>query len=128
MAIPTPIRDPLLQHMFAYLNPRRDELPSHIVETIAGNLTFLVKYTAGPSVRASQISISVIDVRGPNNSEVGHKATVCIHDGPGKFTVVMCKQVNWGQNVVIGLGEKVDKAVKDILAKEGNDGYGDFEG
>jgi hypothetical protein len=22
--------------MFAYLNPRRDELPSHIVETIAG--------------------------------------------------------------------------------------------
>ena len=87
-----------------------------------------MKYTAGPSVRASQISISVIDVRGPNNSEVGHKATVCIHDGPGKFTVVMCKQVNWGQNVVIGLGEKVDKAVKDILAKEGNDGYGDFEG
>lgn len=36
MAVPTPIRDPLLQHMFAYLNPRRDELPSHIVETIAG--------------------------------------------------------------------------------------------
>jgi hypothetical protein len=36
MAIPTPTRDPLLQHMFAYLNPRRDALPSHIVETIAG--------------------------------------------------------------------------------------------
>jgi hypothetical protein len=36
MAIPTPTRDPLLQHMFAYLIPRRDALPSHIVETIAG--------------------------------------------------------------------------------------------
>jgi hypothetical protein len=92
-----------------------------------GNLTFLVKYTGGPNVRASQISITVIDVRGPNNSEVGHKATVCIHEGPGKFVVVVWKQVEWGQNVVIGLGEKVDKAIKDILAKEGNDGYGDFK-
>ncbi|CAG5182901.1 uncharacterized protein ALTATR162_LOCUS10391 [Alternaria atra] len=127
MAIPIPTRDPLLQHMFAYLNPRRDALPSHVVETIAGNLTFLVKYTGGPNVRASQISITVIDVRGPNNSEVGHKATVCIHEGPGKFVVVVWKQVEWGQNVVIGLGEKVDKAIKDILAKEGNDGYGDFK-
>jgi hypothetical protein len=37
MAIETPTRDPLQQYMFAYLNPRRDALPSHVVETIAGN-------------------------------------------------------------------------------------------
>jgi hypothetical protein len=40
---------------------------------------------------------------------------------------VIWKQVKWGQNVVIGLGEKVDKAIRDILAKEGNDGYGDLK-
>ena len=92
----------------------------------AGNITFLIKYTGGPKILASQISITVVDVRGHNNSEVVHKATVCIHNGPGDFTVVVWKQVKWGQNVVQALGEKVDKAVREILKNEGNDGYGDF--
>jgi hypothetical protein len=52
---------------------------------------------------------------------------VCFHDGPGKFAVVIDKQVEWGQDVLLGLTEKVDKAVREILVKEGNDGYGDFK-
>ncbi|KAI4920005.1 hypothetical protein J4E90_002145 [Alternaria incomplexa] len=116
------VRDPLQQHMLAYLDPRRGSLPANVAETIAGNLhagniTFLIKYTVGPKILASQISITVVDVRGHNNSEVGHKATVCIHYGP----------VKWGQNVVQALGEKVDKAVREILKNEGDDGYGDFK-
>ena len=51
---------------------------------------------------------------------------MCFHDAPGKFAVVVYKQVRWGENVLIGLTEKVDKAIMSILAKEGNDGYGDF--
>ncbi|KAI4665596.1 uncharacterized protein J4E78_003058 [Alternaria triticimaculans] len=91
----------------------------------AGNITFLIKYTGGHEILASQISITVVDVRGHNNSEVGHKATVCIHNGPGDFTVVVWEQVKWGQNVVQALGEKVDKVVRQILRDEENDGYGD---
>ncbi|KAI4630414.1 hypothetical protein J4E80_001349 [Alternaria sp. BMP 0032] len=93
----------------------------------AGNITFLIKYTVGPNIPASQISITVVDVRGHNDCEVGHKATVCIHYGPGDFTVIVRKQVKWGQNVVQALGEKVDKAVREILKNEGDDGYGDFK-
>ncbi|KAI4960650.1 hypothetical protein J4E86_002275 [Alternaria arbusti] len=126
------VRDPLQQHMLAYLDPRRGSLPANVAETIAGNLhagniTFLIKYTVGPKILASQISITVVDVRGHNNSEVGHKTTVCIHYGPGDFTVLVQKQVKWGQNVVQALGEKVDKAVREILKNEGDDGYGDFK-
>jgi hypothetical protein len=40
---------------------------------------------------------------------------------------VISKQVDWGQEVIYGLTEKADKAVKDIVAKEGNAGYGDSE-
>lgn len=75
---------------------------------------------------ASQVSVIVIDVRGPDNSEIGHRASVCVHGGPGKFRVVVSKEVKWGQNVVVGLGEKVDQAVRAILDGEGNEGYGDL--
>lgn len=40
---------------------------------------------------------------------------------------MIAKQVDWGQEVIYGLTEKADKAIKDILAKEGNAGYGDFK-
>jgi hypothetical protein len=52
---------------------------------------------------------------------------VCFHDAPGRFAVVIDKQVGWGEDVLLGLAEKVDKAVRDILVKEGNDGYGDLK-
>tara|TARA_R110002003_G_scaffold388_4_gene19323 strand:+ start:6389 stop:6550 length:162 start_codon:yes stop_codon:yes gene_type:complete len=52
---------------------------------------------------------------------------VCFHDAPGIIAVVIDKQVGWGEDVLLGLAEKVDKAVRDILAKEGSDGYGDFK-
>jgi archaellum component FlaG (FlaF/FlaG flagellin family) len=91
------------------------------------NLAFLIKYTGGANVQADQISVTVIDVRGPNNSKVGHKITVSLHEGPGNFTVVIWKQVKWGGNVIIGLSEKADKVIKEILAKEGHKGYGDFK-
>jgi hypothetical protein len=90
------------------------------------NLAFLIKYTGGAKVQADRVSVTVIDVRGPNNRELGHKITVRLHEGPGKFTVVIWKQVKWGGNVIIGLSEKADKVIKEILAKEGNKGYGDF--
>lgn len=74
----------------------------------------------------SQVSVSVIDRRGPDNSELGHKAIVCIHGAPGKFKVVVAKEVMWGQNVIVGLSEKVDRVVREIVTKEGNEGYGDL--
>jgi len=53
---------------------------------------------------------------------------VCIHcDKPGDFTVVVSNQVNWDSNVISGLTKKVDEIVNDILAREGNKGYGDFK-
>jgi hypothetical protein len=121
LSLPTSSRPFLVRVTPPYLSDRTDL--SH-----TGNIAFLIKYTFGPGIQASHVSVSVIDVRGPHNSEIGHKVTVCVHDGPGKFTVVVWKQVRWGQNAVMGLGEKVDKAIKDILAKEGNDGYGDIKG
>ena len=93
----------------------------------ADNIALIIKYSGGGDVKAEQISATVIDVRGENNSEIGHKVTVCFHKGPGDFIVVLSKQVNWGENVTFGLTEKADKVVKDILAKEGNDGFGDFD-
>jgi len=30
------VRDPLQQHMLAYLDPRRGSLPANVAETIAG--------------------------------------------------------------------------------------------
>lgn len=50
-----------------------------------------------------------------------------MHDGPGDFKVVVWKKILWGKNVIIGLGEKMDKAIKEFLAKEGNKGYGEFK-
>lgn len=118
--------DPVHQQIFSHLSPRRGELPIHVVETIAGNISFLVKYTAGYKVLPSQVSISVVDVRGPDNGLLGHKAMVCIHGAPGRFKVVVTKEVAYGRNVVIGLSEKVDRVVREIVSKEGNDGFGDF--
>ncbi|KAF2022808.1 hypothetical protein EK21DRAFT_82365 [Setomelanomma holmii] len=118
--------DPIQQQIFNFLNPHRRNLPESLVRAIAGNITFLIKYTAGPALKPENFTVTVIDVRGLRNEDVGHKATVCFHDGPGKFAVVICKQVKWGENVLMGLMEKVDKAVKEILAKERNDGCGDF--
>ncbi|KAF2825946.1 hypothetical protein CC86DRAFT_418566 [Ophiobolus disseminans] len=121
--IPT---DPIQQQLFSSLAPRRGKLPESLNHTIANNITFLIKYSGGADVKTKGISVTVIDVRGPNNSEIGHKVTVCIHKGPGDFTVVIWKQVKWGGNVVLGLTEKVAKVIKEILAKEANKGYGDF--
>ncbi|KAH7083872.1 hypothetical protein FB567DRAFT_447117, partial [Paraphoma chrysanthemicola] len=97
-----------------------------VTKEFAGNITFLIKYTAGPDLKADAFTVSIVDVRGPNNSEIGHKATVCFHEGPGQFAIVIAQQVKWGKNVLLALTEKVDKAVLQILAKEGNDGHGDF--
>ncbi len=99
---------------------------TRIIFPSAGNIAFLIKYTCGPAIQASQVSVSVINVRGLDNNEIGDKATICVHEGPGKFTVVISKQVESGQNAVIGLREKVNKAIEDILANEGNKGYGDI--
>jgi hypothetical protein len=105
-------------------------LPRHnthiLIIAKTGNISFLVKYTAGYKVLPSQVSISIVDVRGPDNTTLGHKAIVAIHGAPGRFKVVVCKEVAWGRNVVIGLSEKVDRVVREIVSKEGNDGYGDF--
>jgi hypothetical protein len=91
------------------------------------NITFLIKYTAGSNVQVKQVSITIIDVRGRDNSEIGHKATVSLHgDKPGDFTVVVYNRVNWGGNVIIGLTEEVDKVIRNILADEGNKGYQDL--
>jgi hypothetical protein len=60
----------------------------------AVNITFLIKYTTSSKVQAEQVSVTVIDVHGPDNSEVRHKATVSLHgDSPGDFTVVVYNQV-----------------------------------
>ncbi|KAH7067371.1 hypothetical protein BKA63DRAFT_570675 [Paraphoma chrysanthemicola] len=118
--------DPIQEQIFNFLNPHRRNLPENLVRAIAGNITFFIKYTAGPDLKADAFTVSIVDVRGPNNAEVGHKATVCFHDGPGKFAIVVAQQVEWGKNVLLALAEKVDKAVLQILAKEGNNGYSDF--
>ncbi|KNG47797.1 bzip transcription factor protein [Stemphylium lycopersici] len=122
----TALSDPVHQQIFSHLLPRRASFPVHIIETISGNITFLIKYTAGFKVLPSQVSISVFDVRGADNKPVGHKAAVCIHGAPGKFKVVVSKEVKWGENVVAALSEKVDVVIREILEKEGNEGYGDF--
>lgn len=80
------------------------------------NISFLVKYKGGPSVEASQVTVSIIDVRGPKNSEAGQKATVCLRNGPDKYRIVVSNQVEWGEDVLLGLSEKTDEDVSDILA------------
>jgi hypothetical protein len=54
--------------------------------------------------------------------------TVSLHgDNPKDSTFIVYNRVNWGGNVIIGLSKKVDEVIKDILAYEGNKGYGDFK-
>lgn len=90
-----------------------------------GNIAFLIRYAYGPSIDATRVAIPVIDIRGENKSEVGHKAAVIVHEDEGKFTTFVEKQVEWGANVVCGLTEKVDTIVAKVMM-EGNKGFGDF--
>ncbi|CAE7023736.1 hypothetical protein PTTW11_03641 [Pyrenophora teres f. teres] len=113
-----PASEALHQHIFSAIDPMRGPLPPHVVKLksyFTDNIAFLVKRAGGPSVSASQVSVSIIDVRGVNNCEIGHKATVCIHQGPYEFRVVVTVQVPWGHPVMIGLTEKVDSIIKEIL-------------
>jgi hypothetical protein len=58
--------------------------PSHQLTNSTDNVAFLVRYICNPSVDPTTLSFPVIDVRGKNNSEVGHKAMVIVHNAPGK--------------------------------------------
>jgi hypothetical protein len=93
----------------------------------AGNIAFLVKYTVGPNFDLDAISIPIFAIRGPNDEKLGRKISVVLHEGPGKFTVIIEKRVGWDDNIVAGLTRKVDKVVNRILEKEGSGGYEPIE-
>ncbi|KAI4656374.1 uncharacterized protein J4E79_007927 [Alternaria viburni] len=136
--------DPVQQHIFNTLSPRRGAVPSHIIESMSSlapslasssneadllpsdNIAFLIKFTAGPGILASQISIPVLDVRGPLRNNTGRRATICIHRGRGDFTVVLWAQVKGKEELMNALSDKVDKVIKDVLAHQEDDGSGDL--
>ncbi|KAI4954395.1 hypothetical protein J4E91_002108 [Alternaria rosae] len=118
--------DPVQQHIFNTLSPRRGAVPSHVIESMSNNITFLIKFTAGPGILASQISIPVLDVRGPLRNNIARRATICIHQGPGNFTVLLWAQVRGKDELMNVLSDKVDKVIKDVLAHQEDDGSGDL--
>lgn len=75
----------------------------------------------------SNISVPVIDIRIPDSVKVGQRATVLVYDRVGKFTVLVKVEVSsdkYGE-VMYHLTEieKVDAVIRNILDKEGCDGY-----
>jgi hypothetical protein len=65
--------------------------------------------------RPPNCSIPYIAIRGPNNGEVGRKASIVFHEGPGKLNLIMEGQVEWNGDVMAALAGKVNEIVNRIL-------------
>jgi hypothetical protein len=52
---------------------------------------------------------------------------VCLHNTIRKFIVVVSEEVPRDAHLLVRFAMKVDKAVLEILEKEGNKGYGDIK-
>lgn len=91
----------------------------------AGNTTFLIEYTYYPDFHLSDISIPVIDIRSPDLEKPGQRAAVLVHDGIGKFTVLLKVEISGDKygEVIYNLTKRVDAVIRDILDKEGSDNY-----
>ncbi|KAI2484699.1 hypothetical protein Ptr902_03639 [Pyrenophora tritici-repentis] len=121
----SPASEALHQYIFSAIEPMRGPLPQHVVKLksyCTYNIAFLVKRAGGPGVSASEVSVSIIDLRGVNNREIGHQATVSLHQRQEQLKVVVTAQVLWGQSVMVGLTEKVDRIIKYMLEQEAHIG------
>jgi hypothetical protein len=106
----------LREHIFYCINDFRGLVFKDAeMRIIAGNIAFLIKYTLNSYVDLPTVSIPYIAIRGPNNEEVGRKASIVVHEGPGKLNLIMEAQVEWNGDVMAALARKVDEIVNRIL-------------
>jgi hypothetical protein len=106
----------LREHIFYCINDFRGLVFKDAeMRIIAGNIAFLIKYTLNSYVDLPTVSIPYIAIRGPNNEEVGRKASIIVHEGPGKLNLIMEAQVEWNGDVMAALARKVDEIVNRIL-------------
>jgi hypothetical protein len=106
----------LREHIFYCINDFRGLVFKDAeMRIIAGNIAFLIKYTLNSYVDLPTVSIPYIAIRGPNNEEVGRKASIVVHEGPGKLNLIMEAQVEWNGDVMAALAREVDEIVNRIL-------------
>jgi hypothetical protein len=106
----------LREHIFYCINDfRGPTFKAAEMRIIAGNIAFLIKYTMNSYVDLPTVSIPYIAIRGPNNEEVGRKASIVVHEGPGKLNLIMEAQVEWNGDVMAALARKADEIVNKIL-------------
>jgi hypothetical protein len=115
-AMGTPTLLELGEHIFYCINDFRGPIfKAAEMRIIAGNIAFLIKYTMNSYVDLPTVSIPYIAIRGPNNGEVGRKASIVFHEGPGKLNLIMEGQVEWSGDVMAALAGKVNEIVNRIL-------------
>jgi hypothetical protein len=112
----TPTLLELREHIFYSINNFRGPIFKDAEMRItAGNIAFLIKYTMNSYVDLLTSSIPYMAIRGPNNEEVGRKASILVHEGPGKLNLIMEAQVEWNGDVMTALAGKIDEIVNRIL-------------
>ncbi|XPS70092.1 hypothetical protein M3J09_002334 [Ascochyta lentis] len=103
-------------------NPRIKALS---ISSLVSNIAFLLRCTFDLDIELSAISIPIIDIR-EGHILKAKQATVVMHEGVGKFTVIVKAEVTCRKNaetyIMPVLTEKVDAIIKDILEKEGSGG------
>jgi hypothetical protein len=111
-----PVSLSMHQHIFYCINDFRGPLfTDGEMRIISANIAFLIKHTAGPFFELDTLSIPYIAIRGPNNEEVGRKASVIVHKSNGTLTVVVEVQVEWNGDVMAALTRKVDEFLNEAL-------------
>jgi hypothetical protein len=107
----------LREHIFHCISDFRGPLfDDAAMRIISANIAFLINHTAVADLDSWNVSIPYIAIRGPYKEEVGRKASVIVHRGPMKFTVIMEVQVEWDGDVMAALTRRVDILVNATLS------------
>ncbi|KAH7384420.1 hypothetical protein DE146DRAFT_792768 [Phaeosphaeria sp. MPI-PUGE-AT-0046c] len=90
------------------------------------NITFLIKHAEGPGANANQVSITRTVIHNAEDVVVGVRVTVSVHLDAEYMHVVVSKKVKRSSDFPWALEKKVDKIIEKVLARDGNDAFGDL--